>query len=469
MTSSDLAGRVHARLADLTAEAARAFGEEPRAAGLLVALSGGPDSVALLALARDWAAAANRPLVAAHFNHRLRGDAADRDAEFCAALCRDLGVPLAGGGGDPRPLARLRGRGVEEAARWLRLAFLEDARAARGLAAIATGHHRDDQAETVVMRLFRGTGLDGLRGLRPRSGRRIRPLLDESRADLLAWLAGRGLAWREDPTNLDGSNVRGRVRRELLPLARDIFGDGAALGPARLAGLAETDSAFLDALAEAAWAQLGGPPLEGHAGASLDVAGTLALPEALARRVIRRWLRDALPVDLALAHVSGVLAWLRSGRSGSSLDLPGRLRLERVFARVGCAAAPPPLDDAARWRVSLEPLATIPDPPGPPRRDGGVWRLVSAADRLDGNLRVRHPRPGDRLQPFGLAGRKKLSDLMQERRIPAAWRPGVLVVEDRAGPLWVVGVAQAERTRLLPSTRQAVTIVLERRRADPCD
>jgi len=469
MQRSDLAGRVRSRLDTLSAEAARAFGEDAARAGVLVALSGGPDSVALVVLAAEWAAAAGRPLAAAHFNHRLRGAEADRDAAFCAELCARLAVPLETGSGDPRPVARLRGGGLEEAARHLRLAFLEATRAARGLAAIATGHHRDDQAETVIMRVFRGTGLDGLCGLRPRHGRRIRPLLAETRADLLRELAARGVGWRQDPTNLDGSNVRSRVRRELLPLVRDIFGEGAALTPARLADLAAADVAHLDGLADAAWDALGGPPLDGHSGTSLDVAGTIALPEALARRVVRRWLRDALPADLSAAHVADVLDWLRRGPSGTGLDLPGPLRLERVFDRAGWSAAPPPLDDAAAWRVRVEPLAGIPAAPPPPRCEDGVWRLVSAADRLEGGLRVRHPRPGDRLRPFGLAGHKKLSDLMQERRIPAGLRPGILVVEDAAGPLWVVGVSQDERTRLLPSTRQAVTITLDRRRTEPIE
>ena len=127
------------------------------------------------------------------------------------------------------------------------------------------------------------------------------------------------------------------------------------------------------------------------------------------------------------------------------------------------------MDEAPRWRVRIDPLDAIPDPPPPPARDGDRGRLVCPAEILDGGLRVRNPRPGDRLEQFGLAGSKKLSDLMQEKRIPAELRAGVLVIEDARGPLWVVGIAQAERTRLLPTTEQAVTIILDRRRREPGD
>jgi tRNA(Ile)-lysidine synthase len=464
MTRGSVPDIVIEALDRLVADAADAHGEDGAAAGLVVALSGGPDSVALLLAAHRWAAASGRALLAAHYNHRLRGEASDGDERFCRELCAGLGVDLVTGGGDPRAVARQRGRGLEDAARHLRHGFLEATRAARGLTAIATGHHRDDQAETVLMRVLRGTGLDGLRGLKPREGRLVHPMLAVTRADVLAWLEAEGRPWREDASNLDGSNRRGRVRRELLPLARDIFGEGAGLASARLADLAEADLAWLDEQADEAWRRLAGPALSGQSGPSLDVAGAADLPPALSRRVIRRWLAGAVPHDLELVHVDDVRRWLAAGQSGTGLDLPGPVRLERVFDRAGVADPAPPSADATAWRVVIRPLPEPPAEPGPPTLVDGVWSMVCAADGLQGNLRLRNPRPGDRLQPFGLAGTRKLSDLAQEKRIAAALRPGLLVVEDDAGILWVPQVAQDERTRVLPSTRQAVTISVERRR-----
>ncbi len=486
MSTSDLTVRIHARLDELAAAVAAADGPtpdtdgptpdtgEPTLAaggstpdpGVLVALSGGPDSVALLALTVGWGRERGRPVAAAHFHHGLRGAAADADQRFCAELCGALGVPLTTGQGDPRGLARQRGRGLEDAARELRLAFLERTRRSADLAAIATGHHRDDQTETVLLRLFRGTGLDGLRGMAPRRGRLIRPLLDVPRGELLAWLDREGLSWRQDTTNTDGSNRRGRVRCELLPLVRDIFGPGAAAAPARLAELAATDLDLLDHLADQAATRHLGEPLAGHHGASLGCAVVGEHP-AIARRVVRAWLERSLPGDLARVHVIEVLDWLAAGQSGTGLDLPGPVRLERVFDRVGPAGpAPPPLDPAA-WRVRAEPLAATPDPVPPAGGGPDRWQLVCPAAALRGNLQVRAPRQGDRLRPFGLGGTRKLNALLQEKRVPAARRPAVPVVADAEGPLWVPGVAQDERTRVLPSCQQAVTIILERRRSDP--
>lgn len=470
MTSADLTSRIGRRLDELLGAVAVAHGEDPRAAGLLVAFSGGPDSLALLWLARSWALARGRPLLAAHFNHRLRGADADRDEDFCRQMCDRLQVAIVCAGGDPRPLARERGRGLEEAARRLRLDFLEEARRAHGLCAVATGHHRDDQAETVLMRIGRGTGLDGLRGMRPRRGRIIRPLLAVARREILALLQERGLAWREDATNRDGSNTRSRVRRELLPLLRDIFGAGAARNPARLAELAGTDLAYLDATAAAALADLAVAPPEPSADsadsrppAGLAVGRLLALPDAIRRRVLRLWLQPLLPVDLARIHVRQIERWLAGGQSGSGLDLPGPLRLVREFDSVHVAQAPPPGRESDRWSVRIAPLDEVPPQVPAPWRAGDAWHLISAADHLAGGLCVRAPRAGDRLQPFGFAGHRKLSDLMREKRVALAARRHVLVVADREGPVWVVGLAQDERTRVLPATRQAVTIIVERR------
>lgn len=466
MTNDAFVDLVRSRLEVLLDRVASDHGEPAGREGLLVALSGGPDSVALLHAAIPWAEVHGSPLVAAHYDHRLRGTSSQRDQAFCTDLCRTLDVPLVAGGGDVRGAARQRGRGVEEAARALRHSFLESVRVDRSLTAVATGHHRDDQAETVVQRVFRGTGLDGLRGIRPVAGRIIHPLLETSRRQILDYLDARSLTWRDDPSNDDASNTRGRIRRELLPLVRDIFGEGADAAPARLANLVETDLDHLDELAERAWRHCAIDAPAGMTPPAVDVETVVALPVAIARRVIRRWLRDLVPLDLAAAHVDDVRRWLGRSSSGTGIDLPGPLRLVRVFGAAGIAETPPPSDTVTDWRVTVEPLAAVPDPVPPPELTDGVWRLVCSGDRLRGSLRLRHPISGDRLEPFGLDGSKKLSDLVQEQRIPSTMRPSLILVEDDGGPLWVLGVAQDERTRLLPSTRTAVTICVARRRPD---
>ena len=335
-----------------------------------------------------------------------------------------------------------------------------------------------DQAETLIMRFFRGTGLDGLRGIQAVSGPFIHPLLTSTRAEILAYLEGENQAYRIDASNVDGDNLRSRVRRELLPLLRELFGPAASAGPVRLAGLVDDDLALLEHLTTTAGAEIATP--EG-----LAVDGLLALDRALARRVIRQHLSPAgsLP-DLERKHVDMVLDWLPGSVSGQSLDLGTGLRAIREFSSLRFAGKEfldRPVSSAETFRILVEPTPWPPPAtevtdtgevtettevtgttgevitPSPQRAEIG-WQLICPVQAITGNLRIRNWRPGDRIELWGLGGRKKLSELLQEHRVPREAREGVLVVEDAAGILWVVGHAQAARTRMLPSTTQAVTI-----------
>jgi tRNA(Ile)-lysidine synthase len=441
--------------------------------GLLVALSGGPDSTALLLGAVRWRDETGGALVAGHLNHGLRGEAAARDEAFCADLCARLDVRLVTGRDDPRPVARARGGGLEEAGRHLRRRFLATILEREpGLHAVATGHHRDDQTETVLMRLLRGTGPDGLRGIRPVAGGVIHPLLGHGRAGIAAFLADVGQPWREDATNLGGDNLRARLRREVLPLLRGLFGPGCDAAPARLAELLDDDLELLDGLTVRALERC-------RDGAGLSVDALAGLDAPLARRVLRRWLAEGAvaagaqdgPDDLGRTHLEAVRGLLTEGASGSGVDLPGGRRVVRDFDRLDTAEGAAPPRRAEDYRINV---ARGGDGEGRPRDghgapdDESTWTIACPAAALSGNLRVRNWRRGDRMRPLGLDGTKKLSDLFRERRLPAAAREGVLVVEDDEGILWVVGLARAERTRLLPTGGTTVTLTVSRRRSpDP--
>ncbi len=472
---SDIAGRITGLMAQV----------EPSrpGAGLLVALSGGPDSVALLLGAREWALAGGNPLEAVHLDHALRGEESAGDRDFCRRLCGDLGVTLHEHRRDPRPIARSRGLGLEEAGRHLRLSlFAGILDGSERLHAVATGHHADDQAETVLMRLFRGTGPTGLAGMQAREGRLIRPLLHLGRRDIVAGLESLGQVWRIDSTNETGDNLRARMRRELIPLLDDLFGQGCHRNPARTADLLGRDLAFLERLTGEALARIGGDGGRDD----LDVPGLLGLDPALAGRVVHRWLQETEqssptggrePDGPGRAHVEAILDWLRNGQSGTGLDLPGGRRIRRDFDRIGFGTVPggtAPLRPASDYRILVATHPGGVDPVDLGRAEGpgeargpDAWRLTCPAGCLRGNLKVRNPRPGDRLQPFGVAGSKKLSDLLQEKKVPASRRDSVLVVADAEGILWVVGLARAERTRLLPDTDRMVTISVSRRMDNP--
>ena len=285
-----------------------------------IALSGGADSVALLLLLwAHWPERRER-LIALHFDHRLRGRASTGDARFCAGLCRALGVPLVTARWEDRPPLRAGNVVPEAAARGARIGFFTTELRCRRVAALFLGHHRDDVAETVLMRLARGSGTGGLAAPRPvhahatpAAGRvHLRPLLTLDKSALVAALREAGASWREDASNTSGAHLRNRVRADLIPAWR-----AAAAEPGRdaLAGLAlSRDLLEEDDDALTAWA---------IRITRLDARGALALapvrgvPRAVLRRVLHRWLAASpARTDLNRVGFNALLALVASGREG---------------------------------------------------------------------------------------------------------------------------------------------------------
>ena len=301
--------------------ALRASGRPARGSALVVGLSGGADSVALT----DALAALRRRrgfrLVAAHLDHGLRPGSAD-DATFCAELCRRLDVSFRRGEADVRARAARERGGLEQAARRERYAFLRRVRDEERAAAIAVAHTRDDQAETLLLRLLRGAGATGLAGMRPRAGDLLRPLLAVSREEVLAHLRERGLAWREDPSNADTAHRRNRVRHELLPYLEERFNPAIRAALARTAGLLADEAAHVRREAEEHLAIASRP--EGEA-LVLARAPLAAAPTAVARAVLRQaLLRTGGLAQVGALHVERVLDLARAkAPSGRRLPLPG--------------------------------------------------------------------------------------------------------------------------------------------------
>ena len=194
----------------------------PRGSRVLIALSGGRDSMALLTALQEAAADRGWTVLAAHYDHGLRGEESRRDRDFVTAWCAEQGIPLTVGAGDVAGQAARTRRGVEETARAMRYAFLEETAREAGADVIATAHNADDNLETVLLHLTRGTGLDGLTGIPPRRGKLIRPLLAAPRADIDEYLARTGVPWVEDSTNAQTVYARNRIRREVLPVLKEL-------------------------------------------------------------------------------------------------------------------------------------------------------------------------------------------------------------------------------------------------------
>jgi tRNA(Ile)-lysidine synthase len=440
---------------------------------VVVAVSGGPDSMALLhglgLLAREegWR------LHAAHLHHGLRGAEADADLDLVRARCHEAGVPLSV---EVLAADRIRGAGMEAEGRRLRYAFLHRVAGQIGATRIATGHTRDDQAETVLLRLLRGSGPRGLTGIRPkRRDGVVRPLILTSRSEVLRFLERAGIAYREDRSNADPAFLRNRVRHELLPLLRD-------LSPRiieHLASLAEilgADEAFLDREATrvaAPWLPAVGT---GEAEARLPDREALAkLPEALRSRVLLRLLVEAgVPREGISAAIARITEHLAPGSPPGGLDLPGGRRVRwdtqgvRAHVSQGEAAVPfdrplaipglTPLPDGRAIRSSIvESGGESPDRSAPA---GATASAIFDHQAVSGPLRVRSRRPGDRFRPRGFGSRRKLQDVLTDARVPREQRDGVPLVTQGEEILWVAGVRASEIGRPSRETRPCLLLEL---------
>ena len=344
---------------------------------LVVGVSGGADSTALaLILARLAPELGARLAGLAHLNHQLR-DAADGDEAFCRDLAVQLGVAFDSRRRDVAAEARLRKTSVEDAARTVRYAFLRDVAADRGATRVAVGHTRNDQAETVLLRLMRGAGPTGLAAIYPRAGQVIRPLLDAARSDVEAWLRDRGQRWREDESNQDRTIARNKVRHELLPWLAGAFGAGVMDVLARQAALSRDDADWFDLVAAETTARL---VIEEGTAVTVEQGALGALHPAIGRRVVLAVLRRVAAVRpgrrsargafIGFDHVDAVLALAVAGSGG--LDLPG----QRVESRNGRLRFEPRQPDPARHgrrrgrpsaeQVVVEPIgvSTVSKSPG---------------------------------------------------------------------------------------------------------
>ncbi len=466
-------------------ESARALADKhdllPPGSLILVAVSGGQDSCALLHALAALREERDITLHVAHLNHGFRGEAADGDAEFVRVLAESLHIGAAVEKQDVPGMAERLRLSNQEAARRARNAFLDRAADDLGACRIALGHTRDDRVETVLMNILRGTGVDGLAGLAPRSGRKVRPLLGVSREETAGYCRMQGIAFRDDASNLSFAYTRNRVREELLPLLESYYHPGARNALLRLADLAEQDSAVLNELANESLIRA----LLNRSADSIVLSSEVlsGMPRALQRRVIRSAIAEVrgglhnvdssaiekaveaveaggrprfqftLPKGDISIEVSG--SALRIARAGSasmmrrfeysidgfSIDAPGSIHIPELGARFEAGVDPAPAN------------------PGGDRRNLRI-RVDRAALRMP--ITIRNRRPGDRIRPLGLGGTRKVQDILVDGKVPADERDAVPIVADPEGILWVAGHAADERTRITAETRSAIYIEMIR-------
>lgn len=411
---------------------------------VVAAVSGGVDSMVMAHLLDRLQGELCFQLVIANFNHRLRPEA-EAEAEFVGDWARRRGLPFCAGAADIARLAK--GKNVQDIARRERYAFLRSAAFRLGDAVISTAHHRDDQAETVLLHLLRGSGTAGIAAMRPAENNVVRPLLCVSRADILAYARENSVEWREDASNASGKYLRNRIRHTLLPqLAAYNPRIGEALNNAAL--ICRDEDALLDEMAEISFAELW---MEDAA--ALDGPGFDALAPALRRRVLRKAFCLAVGErpELSFSQVEAVLAL----RDGQACTLPRGMQAYRrghvYFAR---EIPPLPVHDETfplcvnaagndTWHM-LHGLGWAYQAMAAETPPAVGLRQFALSPALAEQARWRTRRPGDSLPSQGKRGRRKLKELFIDAHVPQHQRGCWPLLATDTDILWVPGLWQAE-------------------------
>jgi tRNA(Ile)-lysidine synthase len=441
----------------------RESGLIPPGGSVLIALSGGPDSVALFHVLAALREPMKLRLGAVHVNHRIRKRAAQHDEHFCEQLCETYRVDLTIVTEDIPALAKRLRKGVEETAREFRYEFFEFLAVEDGYDHIALGHHQDDQVETILFRLLRGTGRTGLLGMPFCRGKIVRPLLGVGKADLLDYLKQHRLSFCEDKTNESTRYTRNYLRNKLLPLIRDKINpqiDRALLSTAEL--LAD-EELYLERQTAAMIRQvvLTTPGGKFH----LAIEAFKRYDNVLRRRMLRRIAGALSPLGQPPDRETIERLDRFCLESKKAMSLPDALEARRLDSGVVLMRrAKRPFEYELPLRGSIEtadPALTVKIrilPVRPTKSAGTNWSVQIDADKVAPPLVMRSIRPGDRLQPLGLRGRKKVGNYLTDKKIPAIFRDEIPVICDQNGIIGLVGHQIDDRVKQTGTTKRVLSI-----------
>ena len=450
---------------------------------VLVAVSGGPDSLALVHSLSRLRGALGIRLFAAHLDHGLRPGVSEADAEFVREAMGQLQVPLTTEKADVGSFRETHRLSIEDAARQVRYRFLARVSARIGADAVAVGHILDDQAETVLMHVLRGSGLAGLRAMTAVSVRSVdglpltvfRPLLRVSKADTLAYCAENELSPRFDESNLSEDMTRNRVRKSLMPQLES-YNPAIVSSLGRLAESVSHDLDFIDRVVDQAAEDV---VVRSGAGVVLDRTAFADLHPAIQRHFLRRAVEivAGAATDLEFTHVEEMARLMTAGASGKQTHLPGHVTLdvdrERAYLSIqgAHAALLPELDPlgsrltapgsatSGGWSISARILDDFDTTPTPADTHGLRLTEKFDADALGSELFVRTRERGDLFQPLGMGNGKRLSEFMKDSHVPVRWRERLPIVVTPSGEVaWVVGWRIADWAKITDGTRRVVQI-----------
>lgn len=457
---------------------------------VLVGVSGGPDSVALLHALLNLAGRFSLRLGVAHLNHCLRGGCSDRDADFVAALARKLNLPCFIEKQNVGEYQRQNKLSLEEAARLIRYAFLEKIAEQKRYAKIALGHHADDNAELILMYLLRGSGLLGLSGIPPvRDGKFIRPMIRTTRAEILDFLALQEAGYVCDASNDDTRFMRNRIRRNLIPVLKNDYNPKIIEALNRLGAIAESEEEWTREIITSLFEKL---VISRSDEMLILSAGELNTHHLAAKRRLVRKAIETVKGDLrriTLSHIDSVIAHLAGNGDGKSLDLPDRIRISLKNGNVYIVREKKALRTVRVKTVEEAPLVfeyrvvgigVEPEPVICRIAETGMMLKFSQTgplvftdihqaghrfaffdmDKLSFPLIVRNFRPGDRFVPLGLRGSQKVKNFFINRKVPRSKRNKCPILLSQDKIIWIAGYEIDDTVKVESSSRNILKVEL---------
>ncbi|MBI5344313.1 MAG: tRNA lysidine(34) synthetase TilS [Deltaproteobacteria bacterium] len=455
---------------------------------VVAAVSGGVDSMVMLFALGAMKERLGISIIVAHLNHNLRGKASAGDLDFVKKAAGRMGLPFAGATLAKGELEK-KGVSMQEAARERRYGFLERVSARRKASKIALGHTLDDQAETILMRLIKGSSLSGLAGIPATRGSIIRPLIEVKREDIERFAEEAGIGWRADATNLKADYLRNDIRLNLIPFIEKRFNPNIKASLARTAGLLRRDEEYIDSAVIKACSRA---VIErGQGRVVMELERLKKLHPALSSRVFLTaidFLNMASEVYSQHVNIFFESMSLRA-KPNAVFTLPGQLFIRREYGRIIVSTLPleavRPFDAALKVpgitrikeagcviKASLlkrdkAPCVFTRGLATRPRREAGARRARGLCayfdyDEIDLPLRARSMRPGDRITPLGMKGRKKIKEVFIERKIPALERRKTPIISSGEIILWAIGAAEADEGKVRKTTARVLKLEYRR-------
>jgi len=450
-----------------------------------IAVSGGPDSVALLNALIEIAPEYGLELSVLHLNHGIRGEASDRDEAFVREEAKSKGLPFRGKRVSVPDIMKKRKGSLEEIAREERYRFFEEIIREDDLNKIAVGHNLDDQAETVIIKFLRGSGMEGLRGMLPvRDGIYIRPLINVARSEIDSFLEKEGIGFVRDGSNENLQFLRNRIRNELIPELRDKYNNALVDTLNRTATILRIEDDFIEQTVEEILVDWGIPRDENEV--RIEIKKLATLHKALRQRIIKELLEDKATSrkGIGYRHVRAVMDLVEGDNVSGLLSLPCHILIAREYDTIsisrkeGLQHSSGLKDEERRvsegkgvgeysYRVHIPGGITVPD-------TGMSFRFdFVGSDEIDVRsehavfidynkivppLYIRNLREGDRIQPFGMEGRRKLSDIFIDKKIPKGKRKDIPFIADGESVLWVPNITLSQRVKITDMTEKVVKV-----------